>query len=555
MLVILIGVLRLGVSANSESITRHYKFNIVTRLCVSKDIVTVNGHYPGPTIRAREGDTLFIKVTNHVEHNVTIHWHGLRQLRTGWSDGPAYITQCPIQPGKTYTYRFTITGQEGTLWWHAHISWLRATLHGAIIIYPRRGLPYPFPHPDAEVPIILGEWWNADVEQLVAEANITGRAPDISDAFTINGLPGALYNCSQEDSIFRLPVTAGKTYLLRIVNAALNNELFFSVANHILTVVAIDATYTKPYKTDILMLAPGQTTDVLLTTDQPWGAYYMATQAYFSAAGMPFDNTTATAIMEYQNSPLTYTDEPIMPYLPAFNDSQTANDFSANLRSLENAKVPLDVDRDLFLTVGLALKHCPLEKPCNGFQGQRLKATFNNISFVRPQTALLQAYYYGNNGVYTPDFPDKPALEFDYTGQGLPMSFWQAQQGTKITVLPFNSNVQIVLQNTNIIGTENHPIHLHGYNFYIVGRGIGNYDSIQDPCKFNLVDPPERNTVAVPAGGWAAIRFKADNPGVWFMHCHLEVHTSWGLAAALLVENGFGPLERLEPPPYDLPQC
>ncbi|KAH9294918.1 hypothetical protein KI387_038506, partial [Taxus chinensis] len=173
-------------------------YKSVTRLCDTKDIVTVNGHYPGPTIRAREGDTLFIKVTNHVRYNVTIHWHGLRQLRTGWSDGPAYITQCPIQQGQSYTYRFTITGQEGTLWWHAHISWLRATLHGGIIIYPRRGLPYPFTHPDAEVPIILGEWWNADVEQLVAEANITGRAPDISDAFTINGLPGTLYNCSDQ---------------------------------------------------------------------------------------------------------------------------------------------------------------------------------------------------------------------------------------------------------------------------------------------------------------------------------------------------------------------
>jgi len=86
-------------------------------------------------------------------------------------------------------------------------------------------------------------------------------------------------------------------------------------------------------------------------------------------------------------------------------------------------------------------------------------------------------------------------------------------KSAKISVIPFNSNVQLVLQNTNIIGTENHPIHLHGYNFYIVGQGHGNYDSTEDPSKFNLEDPPERNTVAVPAGGWAAIRFKADNPG------------------------------------------
>ena len=33
--------------------------------------------------------------------------HGVRHLRTGWADGPAYITQCPIQPGENFTYRFT----------------------------------------------------------------------------------------------------------------------------------------------------------------------------------------------------------------------------------------------------------------------------------------------------------------------------------------------------------------------------------------------------------------------------------------------------------------
>lgn len=82
--------------------------------------------------------------------------HGVRQLRTGWSDGPAYITQCPIQTGQSYIYNFTLTGQRGTLLWHAHISWQRATVHGAIVILPKQGVPYPFPKPDKEEIIILG---------------------------------------------------------------------------------------------------------------------------------------------------------------------------------------------------------------------------------------------------------------------------------------------------------------------------------------------------------------------------------------------------------------
>ncbi|KAK9041279.1 hypothetical protein V6N11_016388 [Hibiscus sabdariffa] len=72
---------------------RHYKFNVkmqnVTRLCQTKSIVAINGQFPGPR--------LLIKVVNHVQYNVTLQWHRIRQLKSGWTDRPAYITQCPIQ--------------------------------------------------------------------------------------------------------------------------------------------------------------------------------------------------------------------------------------------------------------------------------------------------------------------------------------------------------------------------------------------------------------------------------------------------------------------------
>lgn len=82
--------------------------------------------------------------------------HGLKQYRNGWADGPAYITQCPIKTGNSYTYDFNVTGQRGTLWWHAHILWLRATVYGAIVIMPKEGTSFPFPQPYQETNIILG---------------------------------------------------------------------------------------------------------------------------------------------------------------------------------------------------------------------------------------------------------------------------------------------------------------------------------------------------------------------------------------------------------------
>lgn len=160
-------------------------------------MVTVNGQFPGPKIVVREGDRVVVKVVNHVRNNITIHWydhalhsyaymsrslgddaffhfylpwfdwadenyewwdrHGIRQFRNGWADGPAYVTQCPIQTGQSYVYNFRIVGQRGTLWWHAHHSWLRATVYGPLVILPKRGIPYPFPKPhEEEVPILFG---------------------------------------------------------------------------------------------------------------------------------------------------------------------------------------------------------------------------------------------------------------------------------------------------------------------------------------------------------------------------------------------------------------
>ncbi|KAD6120351.1 hypothetical protein E3N88_11622 [Mikania micrantha] len=485
-----------------------------------------------------------------VEFVATTSMHGIRQLRTGWSDGPAYITQCPIQPGQNYVYNFTITGQRGTLFWHAHILWLRATVHGAIVILPKRGVPYPFPKPDVEQVVILGEWWKSDTEKVINEALKSGLAPNVSDAHTINGHPGPITTCQSQGG-FQLSVDNGKSYMLRIINAALNEELFFKIAGHKLTVVEVDATYVKPFTTDTIVIAPGQTTNAIITATKSSGRFMMAASPFMDAP-IAVDNKTATATLQYTGTLSTTSTTLAIP--PPQNSTATANNFINSLRSLNSnkfpANVPLKIDHSLYFTVGLGINPCPT---CKAGNGSRVVASINNVTFVMPTTALLQAHYFKKNGVFTTDFPGNPPISFNYTGT--PPSNLATITGTKVYRLKYNSTVELVLQDTSIISPENHPIHLHGFNFFVVGKGLGNYNSKVDPNNFNLVDPVERNTISVPSGGWVAIRFRADNPGVWFMHCHLEVHTTWGLKMAFLVENGNGPNESILPPPKDLPTC
>ncbi|XP_060201982.1 laccase-17-like isoform X1 [Lycium barbarum] len=287
----------------------------------------------------------------------------------------------------------------------------------------------------------------------------------------------------------------------------------------------------------------------------------MAAQPYVTGPSS-FDNSTTTGILEY-HQPSTNTKNsnkfPLLkPKLPIFNDSIFATSFVKKIRSLANAKFPANapkkVDKLFFFTVGLGLNPCPQNQTCQGPNNTKLAASVNNISFVQPNVALLQSHYFNQSkGVYTTDFPANPPKKFNYTGN--PPNNVFVTTGTKVVMLPFNTSVELVMQDTSIIGAECHPLHLHGYNFFVVGQGFGNYNSSKDPANFNLIDPAERNTVGVPSGGWVAFRFLADNPGVWFMHCHLEVHTSWGLKMAWMVMDGKGPKQKLPPPPSDLPKC
>ncbi|KAL0379370.1 UNVERIFIED_CONTAM: Laccase-6 [Sesamum angustifolium] len=529
------------------SSTRFYDFKVqtktITKLCNTKDIVTINGMFPGPVVYAQEDDRVIVRLTNLTPYNATIHWHGVRQRLSCWFDGPSYITQCPIQAGQTFTYEFTLVQQKGTLLWHAHVSWLRATVYGAIVVYPKTGVPYPFPYPYEEHIIILGEYWLRDVLQLEQAVLASGGGPPIADATLLMATRVPIIIAPA-----MIDVVPGKTYLLRLINAGLNNENFFGIANHKLTIVEADAEYTKPFTTDRVMLGPGQTLNVLVTANQPIGRYSMAMGPYMSAQNVPFQNITAVAYFQYLGATPNSLSLPAV--LPSFNDNLAVKTVMDGLKGLNTSSVPKEIDKNLFVTIGVNVQKCNRKNPqknCQGVNGGVMAASMNNISFIRPNTSLLEAYYRDKMGT--------PLKFYDFVN-GAPNNApnnTNSKNGTRVFVLEYGTRVQLILQDTGTVATENHPIHLHGYSFYVVGYGTGNYNP--DKATFNLVDPPYMNTIGVPVGGWAAIRFTADNPGAWFMHCHLEIHLSWGLSMVFIVKNGQGPLETLPHPPADYPRC
>lgn len=87
-----------------------------------REMITVNGQYPGPLVECNWGDTIEVSVTNGLQYNGTgIHWHGFRQEGTCEMDGVPGVTECPLAPGDSKTYRFKATSY-GTTWYHSHFS-------------------------------------------------------------------------------------------------------------------------------------------------------------------------------------------------------------------------------------------------------------------------------------------------------------------------------------------------------------------------------------------------------------------------------------------------
>lgn len=97
---------------------RYYNWTIVDKDGnpdgVYKPMITINGQFPGPLIEANDGDTIVVDVLNLASNATAIHWHGIFQNGTAWMDGTAGVTQCPIAPGRSFQYKFTVKDQAGT---------------------------------------------------------------------------------------------------------------------------------------------------------------------------------------------------------------------------------------------------------------------------------------------------------------------------------------------------------------------------------------------------------------------------------------------------------
>ena len=262
--------------------------------------MTFNGTIPGPAIIADWGDNLVVHVKNNMQHNGTsVHWHGIRQLNSVEYDGVPGVTQCPIAPGDTLTYRFQAT-QYGSTWYHSHFSLQYGDgLLGPMIINGPATADY-----DEDLGMLfLTDWGHSSVFELWDQAR-SGATP-VLETGLVNGTN--TFDCSASDDAkcigggtkFETVFESGKKYRIRVINTAVDAHFQFSIDGHNLTVISSDLVPIVPYQTESVLITIGQRYDVIVEANAPVGDYWLRSGYLCSANGNP---TNITGIVRYNSS-------------------------------------------------------------------------------------------------------------------------------------------------------------------------------------------------------------------------------------------------------------
>ncbi|KAK2865188.1 hypothetical protein FQN49_003819, partial [Arthroderma sp. PD_2] len=448
--------------------------------------IGINNKWPIPEIRSKVGDQVVIHVNNQLkDQSTSLHFHGLFMNGTTEMDGATGVTQCRIPPGGSFTYNFT-TDQPGTYWYHSHgYGQYPDGLRGPLIIDDPKS-----PHAgkwDEEVVLTLSDWYHDQMPSLIKHfisyANPTGAEPVPQSA-----LMGETQNLT-------IPVKPNKTYFIRTVNMAALAAQYLWFEGHSIRIIEVDGVWTEEYEADMLYITAAQRYGFLLTTKNE-------TIGNFAIVGS-MDTDLFDQIPPDLNpnvtSWLVYDDKKPLPHPKVIDEFAPMDDYA--LRPTDKAGLYDHVDHSLTLD----LKMDNLGDGAN-------YAWFNNITYVSPKVPSLFTAL---------DAPRDVATDPVIYGEN-----------TNPFVLEHNEVVEIILNNND---PGKHPFHLHGHNFQLVYRSAEEKGPYSDDQMTDLPQVPmRRDTVLVNPNGNMVLRFRADNPGVWLFHCHIEWHMDSGLVATMV---------------------
>ncbi|KAG9084166.1 hypothetical protein FS749_005431 [Ceratobasidium sp. UAMH 11750] len=530
----------------------------------------INGQTPGPHLVWDEGDQISVTVYNYGLESMTMHWHGIEQTGTPWSDGVPGLTQYPIpNKGGNLVYNFTLA-QSGFHWYHSHYKMqLDDGLKGTIYIRPDPNKPKPFSQIGSDATTLtqlknaelnanllnvydykhytsdtwMSEWERTDVEQLCIDNIITSgqgqvKCPDMnvvnslatadqkpmtnkgcmypnntkmfpypdSKPNTVN--PDMWYNCVNSATPFKVfTVKQSDGWVaFNLLNSGALWDLRVSIDSHKMYFFAADGHYTNIQVANSILIPIGERYQFFVKLDQAVGDYVIRT----AAVVLP-QILTGYSILSY-NTPKA---DPTK--LPA--DKNPWIDYAGNI-----------INKGVDL-VQANLAPYPATAPPQG------KADLT-LAMNVTRTGEFGWVLNGNSWKELPDNYTPLLFQPSEISQLDPKVYMSYPNGTLVDVI-----FTVTAGNPAI--HPPHPMHKHGVKAYFLGSGTGAfpYKTVQDAVNagykgINMVNPPLRDDFVTPVDitgqAWSVMRFRAVDPGPVIMHCHIDAHLATGMVVVLL---------------------
>jgi CopA family copper-resistance protein len=547
-----------GTAANLkglETLTGKTYDLVIDRAAASVDgkeghAIAINGQVPGPLLRWREGDDIELRVTNRLDEDTSIHWHGM--LLPFQMDGVPGVTFPGIKPGETFTYRFKIK-QNGTYWYHSHSGLQEQSGHyGPIVIDPAESDPVAF---DREYVVVLSDWTfmhphrvfqqlkkssdsfnfqKRTVGTFFKDVNEKGLAATLSDRLMwgkmrmspadIADVTASTYTYlvnghGPEDNWTAL-FEPGQKVRLRLINASAMTIFDVRIPGLPMTVVQADGQNVQPVDTGELQIGVAETYDVIV---QPPAD--KADQAFTLMCESIDRSGYARATL----APGPGMSAPIPPRRPrptlTMKDMGMAHDM-AGMSGMDHSKM----DHSTMDHSGMAGGEMKMQKHTHesgvGVQSPAMMTTnrLGEPGLGLEDTPHLALSY--TDLVSLEVNPDlrAPARELEIHLTGNMQRFMWSFDGKKFSdiVEPIRFKKDERLRLTMVNDTMMmHPIHLHGMFFEIVNGQERN--------------KPRKHTILVKPADKVSVDITADAVGDWAFHCHLLYHMHAGMMQVVSV--------------------
>ena len=491
---------------------------------------------PGPTLRFTEGENLTINVTNALDVDTSLHWHGL--IVPFEQDGVPGLSFDGIAPGTTHTYEFPVR-QAGTYWYHSHSGLQEQQgVYGAIVIAPKGREPFKY---DRDYVVVLSDWHDTKPERILANLkkksdyyNFSQRT--IGDFFRDTSRIG--FGAAMRDRMawgeMRMSPTditdiSGYTFLvngknpeqnwtglfesgerirLRFVNAAAMTFFDVRIPGLKMTVVQADGNNVEPVTVDEFRIVVAETYDVIVQPTKAVAytifAEPMGRTGFARATLAPHAGMTAP-IPDPRQRPLL-----------------TMADMGMAHEGMDRAAMQGMADKGPGQMKGM--DHAGMQ----GMADRRQDRFYAPGSGLAPKTMdggrILS---YADLKAQKPIYPDREAtreIELRLTGN-MERYFWSINDVKYSDADPirltYGERVRFKFVNQTMMS---HPMHLHGM-WSILDNGNGMWD-------------PAKHVINVAPGMTVYSETEVDAPGRWAFHCHLLFHMATGMFREVIVEGG-----------------